>query len=117
MNQNIPPKNGFAVFKRLIISASPYWVLFLIGMLGTIANSGIDAALAWTLKPVINKGFVARDVHFISILPAAIIIVFLLRGISGFLSDYCITRVGRNVVMQFRQDVFRAFVTYASLFL
>lgn len=98
--------NGAAVYKRLLRSIAPYWGVFLLGMIGTAMNSGIDASLAWMIKPVINLGFIARDEAFTRMLPIGIVVVFIARGISGFLSDYCVTRVGRNIVMDFRQKVF-----------
>lgn len=110
------PQNGMSVYKRLLFAISPYWGLFALGIIGTIANSGIDAALAWSLKPVINEGFINRNQTFIRMLPFAIVIIFLLRGISGFLSDYYITRVGRNVVMDFRQKVFAHLLKLPAFF-
>lgn len=99
-------KSGFVVYRRLLLAAAPYWILFALGILGTVGNSGIDATLAWSIKPIINNAFIARDRHFIHWLPLFIIVFFLLRGLTGFLSDFCITRVGRNVVMDFRQKIF-----------
>lgn len=99
-------QNTFSIYKRLLSAIKPYWPLFLLGMIGTAMNSGIDAALAWMIKPVINQGFIARDKEFIRMLPIGIVTIFALRGFSGFVSDYCITRVGRNIVMSFRQQVF-----------
>lgn len=99
-------KSGVHVYKRLLHSAAPYWVLFLIGIIATIMGSGVDATLAWLVKPVLNKGFIEHDKEFIRLIPVGAVSIFLLRGITSFLSDYCITRVGRNVVMDFRQQIF-----------
>lgn len=99
-------KNGIAIYTRLLKVAGRYWPLFLIGVLGTVMGSGIDAGLTYLIKPVINRGLIARDQEFIHWLPLGIIVIFLLRGVGSFLSDYFITRVGRNVVMQFRQEIF-----------
>jgi subfamily B ATP-binding cassette protein MsbA len=98
--------SGFSVYKRLLLSTAPYWGIFLIGILGTIAGSAVDSTLAWMIKPIINEGFIARNQAFIRWLPVGIVVVFLLRGISGFLSDYFISRVGRNLVTHFRQAIF-----------
>jgi subfamily B ATP-binding cassette protein MsbA len=106
MQINTSNSDGIATFKRLLLSAAPYWVLSLIGMIATLAGAGIDATLVWMIKPLINRGFIARDPGFINLLPMGIIVVFILRGVAGFLSDYCITRVGRNVIMDFRQKIF-----------
>jgi subfamily B ATP-binding cassette protein MsbA len=99
-------QSGVAVYKRLLHSAAPYWILFLIGMIATIMGSGVDATLAWLVKPVLNKGFIEHDQAFIRLIPIGAVSIFVLRGITSFLSDYCITRVGRNVVMDFRQQIF-----------
>lgn len=109
-------KDAFSVYQRLLLAIKPYWPLFLLGMIGTAMNSGIDAALAWMIKPVINQGFIARDREFIRLLPIGIVVVFALRGISGFISDYCVTRVGRNIVMDFRQQVFAHLLKLPAFF-
>ncbi|MGB6976392.1 MAG: lipid A export permease/ATP-binding protein MsbA [Gammaproteobacteria bacterium] len=98
--------SGFAVYKRLLQSTAPYWGIFLIGVLGTIMGSAVDSTLAWMIKPIINEGFIARNEAFIRWLPVGIIVIFLVRGSAGFLSDYFISRVGRNLVTNFRQAIF-----------
>lgn len=116
MNNHATTVTTVALYRRLFKAIAPYWILFVIGILGTTGNSGIDAMMAWLVKPVINKGFIARDEAFIRILPLAIVIIFIARGVTGFLSDYCITRVGRNVVMDFRQQVFAHFLKLPAAF-
>lgn len=78
----------------------------MVGIVGTAAVSGIDASLAWLIKPIINHGLIAREQNFIKILPALIVSIFIGRGIAVFLSNYCIAKVGRSVVMDFRQKIF-----------
>ncbi len=104
-NSNLKTK-GSAVYGRLLHYVKHYWLLFILGIIGTIASSGVDAGLTWSLKPLLNQGFIERDELFISWLPVFVLIAFLLRGVSGFMSQYFITRVGRNVVMVLRQELF-----------
>lgn len=96
----------YLLYKRLLKAVKPYIGFFIIGIIGTAATSGIDAGFAWMIKPIINKGFIARDRVFIEWLPLGIIAIFLLRGCAVFLSNYYIAKVGRNVVMDFRQHLF-----------
>lgn len=107
MSKKNHSKNGLTAYRRLLGVAAQFWPMFIIGIIGTLLGAGVDSALAWMIKPVINEGFVARNTDFIRLLPAAVILVFILRGIAGFLSDYGITSVGRSVVLQFRQQVFQ----------
>jgi ATP-binding cassette, subfamily B, bacterial MsbA len=97
---------SLSIYLRLLKYVKPYWFLLVIGIFGTLLASGIDATIVWVVKPLFDKGLVAKQHSFIVLLPAAIIIIFILRGAANFLSDYYITRVGRNVVMDFRQMVF-----------
>ena len=98
--------HGWNVYLRLISAAKIYWLLFVLGVVGTIGLSAIDAGFTWLIKPIINKGFVNKDIAFISTLPIIVVLIFLFRGLSGFLSNYCINRVSRNVVRDFRRKLF-----------
>ena len=81
--------------------------MFAVGMLGVALSSCVDAAFTWLLKPILDKGFIARDIAFIKWAPLIIILGFVFRGVTSFISDYCIAWVGRSVVMSLRQDVFK----------
>jgi subfamily B ATP-binding cassette protein MsbA len=98
--------NALDVYKRLLHYAKRHWLLFLIGIIGTMIQSGVDAGFTWVLKPILDKGFIAKDQLFIEWLPVGIVCAFILRGCAGFLSTYYIANAGRYVVMRFRQDIF-----------
>lgn len=100
------PENSFQLYKRLLAATKPYLWLFVIGIIGTASASGIDAGLTWLIKPIINQGLINRDPVFIRMLPLLIVVVFVFRGIAVFLSNYCVAKVGRSVVMDFRQRIF-----------
>lgn len=98
--------SGREVYNRLLTYAMPHWLLFLFGIIGTIIASCVDASLTWSLKPLLDKAFIARDELFIDWLPIMVIIIFVLRGLSNFSSQYFITLVGRNIVLKLRQELF-----------
>lgn len=93
-------------YHRLLQTTKKYWLCFLIGVVATAAMSLVDAGFAWLIKPIIDQGFIHRDVHFIQILPYLVILIFIVRGFFVFLSNYCVTRVSRRVVMDFRRELF-----------
>ncbi len=97
--------SGFYSYRRLLLYLQHYWSWFLLGIIGTILLASTDAGLIWFLKPLLNKGFVDKDVHFIDYLPLILIVAFLLRGVANFSSSYCLARVARSIVMDIRQHV------------
>lgn len=98
--------SAFSLYKRLISYVCKYWFAFTLGILGTLVSSATEAGVIGFLKSVLDKGFIAKDPVFIRWLPAIVIMAFLVRGGSGFVSSYFMASVGRNVVMHFRQAIF-----------
>jgi ATP-binding cassette, subfamily B, bacterial MsbA len=105
MNRSLK-ETGLRTYLRLLEEAKKYWLFFAFGLIGTIIATGTDAGLAWAVKPIIDKGLVGRDRVFLEFLPLLIIIAFFIRGGAFFVSNYFITKVGRSVVMNFRQKIF-----------
>ena len=94
------------VYKRLLGYVKPYWVVFLVAIVATMASSGVDAGLAYIFKPLLDKGFIAKDQHFLTLFPIVVIGIFIFRGVASFFASYCLAWVARMVVMLFRQQLF-----------
>lgn len=107
---------AFETYRRLLQSIKPYWKLFFLGIIATIVGSLVDASLAWMIKPVINKGFIDRDMAFIRWLPLGVIVLFVIRGVTNLSSNYHISKVGRYVVRDFRQGIFNHLLRLPSRF-
>ena len=103
-------KHTWEVIGRLYKVTRRYLKFLLLGVLATIFMSCADSGLIWLLKPVMDKGFIAKDAHFLFMLPFAILVLFLIRGGASFCSRYFINRVSRNVVMIFRQKLFKKYL-------
>jgi subfamily B ATP-binding cassette protein MsbA len=109
-------QSGLAIYKRLLGYVRRYWLAFLLGVTGTVLSSGTDAAATGFLKPLLDKGFISRDQHFIHWLPLIILGAFLVRGAASFMSNYYMTRAGRNLVMRFRQEMFQHLLRVPAAF-
>jgi len=106
LNEVEPIESAANTYRRLLKLSLKYWPIFLLGFVGTIVLSSIDASLAWFTKPIINKGLIGKDADFIQLLPFFIVAAFVLRGIASFVSTYFISRVGCNVVRDLRRQIF-----------
>ncbi len=102
LNQNDSAK----IYHRLLKSLKPYCLIFTIGIIATVIESASEAGFISLIKPIIDKGFIARDTQFIRLLPFIIIIVFIFKGFFSFLSSYYVNKVGRRVITDFRQRIF-----------
>jgi len=58
------------------------------------------------LQPLLDGTFMEKDPEIIKWAPIALLIIFLLRGVSGFLSGYFMSWVGRKVVTELREQIF-----------
>ncbi|MFH1334009.1 MAG: ABC transporter transmembrane domain-containing protein [Pseudomonadota bacterium] len=79
---------------------------FIGGLAGTVIASLAASSFAWFLKPLLNKGFISPDPHFIHWLPVIAIAITCITGIGGFVGDYLMARVSRGVVMDLQKELF-----------
>lgn len=99
--------SSLKVYRRLLKYVMPHWWAFALGVLGSIAFSGIDAYVVRFMKPLLDQGFVARNMQFLKVLPFIIMALFLLRGLASFVARYFMSRVGRDVVLTLRNEMFQ----------
>lgn len=104
------------VYRRLLQFAKKEWRIVMLGVLGTLVSSGMDAGFTWLLKPLLDKGFIAHDPLFVRWIPLIILTGFLLRSGANFMSDYYMALAGRNVVMRFRKKLFHHFLHLPTYF-
>jgi subfamily B ATP-binding cassette protein MsbA len=93
-------------YRRLLALALVHWKMFTISIIGMILVAGTDTAIAAYMKPLMDDGFVDRDPETIRLLPVILITIFVVRVFAMFISMYCISWVGRKVIMKLRQRMF-----------
>lgn len=107
--QNTKPRqiaNAFYIYSRLLTYVRRYWPALIIAAVASMMYSGVDAWFIYFFKPLLNKGLVAKNHHFLHYTPFLVLSVFLLRAIASFFSNYYIASASRNVIMCLRQDLF-----------
>ncbi|MEH8024174.1 lipid A ABC transporter ATP-binding protein/permease MsbA [Gallibacterium anatis] len=96
-----------ATFKRLWPMIWQYRLGILIAIIALVFNALTEAGLIYLLKPLLDKGFGEADLSFLKWLPIIVILLIFLRGITSFVSDYCLSWVSGNVVMVMRRMLFK----------
>ena len=102
--------DGMTVYRRLLQHVRPYTGPFLLAIAGMILFSGTEAAFAWVIQPLLDEGFVNKDSLVLQWVPVLIIVIFALRIVGSFLSDYGMSYVARSVIRDLRRQMFDQFL-------
>ncbi|GAJ71241.1 lipid A export ATP-binding/permease protein MsbA [Vibrio sp. JCM 18904] len=81
-----------------------------VAVIALVINAISDTYMISLLKPLLDEGFGNAESDFLRTLPLIIFAMMFIRGISGFVSTYCLSWVSGNVVMQVRRMVFNHFM-------
>ena len=84
--------------------------MFVLAILAMTVASLTEPVFPALLKIIFDKGFVEKDIDIIQLAPIALVGLFLLRGLAGFVSAYAMAWVGSRVVADLRQQMFRRLV-------
>jgi subfamily B ATP-binding cassette protein MsbA len=95
-----------AIYARLLRYSLPHWKAFAVSVIAMLVFAGTNTGFAALMKPMIDGSFVARDPQVIRLVPLMIIGLFLARGIANFISSYCMSWVGREVIRELRRAMF-----------
>jgi len=92
--------------KRLLELIKENWYRFLFAMGCSLAIAATAAAIPFLVKPVLDDIFINKDAGMLKLIPVAIIIIFLLRGLGMFGQEYFMSYVGGNIIRQLRNDLY-----------
>ncbi len=101
-----PPPSSLDLYLRLLRYVKPYKLVFGVAIAAMIVTALSEASFAALLKPILDKGFVDPDPAFIRIIPLLLVLVILIRAVTGFVSAYGMSWIGRRVVFDLRRDAF-----------
>ncbi|BBW91597.1 lipid A export ATP-binding/permease protein MsbA [Pseudoalteromonas sp. PS1M3] len=94
------------IYKRLISYVGAYKSVAIVAIVGMIGYSGMDALFIQLMKPFIDEGLNQRNNEVLKYAPFVVIALVIGRGIFNFMSSYCLSYVGSQVVRSLRQELF-----------
>ncbi|BBL88340.1 lipid ABC transporter permease/ATP-binding protein [Vibrio rotiferianus] len=97
-------------FKRLWQFIRLYKSGLIVAVIALVINAISDTYMISLLKPLLDEGFGNAESDFLRTLPLIVFAMMFIRGVSGFVSTYCLSWVSGNVVMQIRRMVFNHFM-------
>lgn len=97
-------------FKRLWTYIRLYKSGLVVAVIALVVNAVSDTYMISLLKPLLDEGFGNSESNFLKTLPFIILGLMFVRGMSGFVSSYCLSWVSGNVVMLMRRRIFNQFM-------
>jgi len=105
-----PEMNSRELYLRLLQNVLPYWRTFALSVVSMVALAATEPLFPALMKPLLDNGFVNRNIEMTWLVPAALIGLFLLRGLLTYAGSYAIAWVGNKVVMDLRDQMFRKII-------
>ena len=106
-----PTPDSRALYLRLLGYVKPYWRMFALSLVALVLTAATEPMLPALFKPLLDQGFVAKDPDFIRWIPILLLVLFLVRGVTSFVSTYCMAWVGSRLVMDLRAAMFDKLMT------
>jgi subfamily B ATP-binding cassette protein MsbA len=100
----LPPASRLYV--RLLAYVRPYRRQFAFTVLSMILLAATEPAVPALLKPMLDGSFVDKDPQMIRLIPLALILLALVRGVAMFGSDFGLKWVANRVVLDLREQMF-----------
>ncbi|MBQ9724146.1 MAG: lipid A export permease/ATP-binding protein MsbA [Neisseriaceae bacterium] len=105
MNDNTS-QNNKRLYGRLWKYLSDYILIFIGSILAMLVVAATVPAFAYLIKPLIDEGFVKKEMGSMGWIAAAIIGLFLVRGVFNVLNEYLTGMLSGKLVVRMRSEMF-----------
>jgi subfamily B ATP-binding cassette protein MsbA len=78
----------------------------LVAAVCSLILSALNGAIAWLIKPSLDGLFVEKNRNLLLLLPAGIFILFVLRGVFTFCSNFLMSSIGAKIVKYLRETLY-----------
>lgn len=99
------PSNRTLYF-RLLSYVKPYWRAFGLAVLGMVGTAATEPAFPAIMKYLLDNGFKTDDSRLVWLIPAGIVLLFVVRGVLSFCTSYLMTWVSTRLVTDIRRQMF-----------
>jgi ATP-binding cassette, subfamily B, bacterial MsbA len=83
-------------------SSRRFWA---VAAVATVISSALEPVVPALLKPLLDRGFQGGGLP-LWLVPAALLLLFAVRGIAGFVADLALARITQDGLLQLRNDMF-----------
>lgn len=98
------------LYLRLLGFVRPYWRAFAIAVVCMVCTAATEPVFPAIMKHLLDSGFQTSDERMVWLIPASIVLLFVVRGILSFLTNYLMTWVSTRLVVDLRRAMFNKLV-------
>ncbi len=84
----------------------PYMPRLAVAMLCSLVLSGINGAIAWGTKVAVDDILITKNIEYLYLMPAGVVILFVLKGVFSFCNNYLMSSIGAKIVRSIRLQVY-----------
>lgn len=98
------------IYRRLLGLAAQYRSVLMIALLGLVLEGAAAGAFGLLTKPMVDETFVAKNQQFGLLLPLAIVGIFLVRGVAGYVTDIYMAKAARGISRDMRVNALNKYL-------
>lgn len=91
--------------RRLLSHFQPYWHLFAVGLLCTIAITGIEILFAWLLRDVVDSA-IEKNPSKLNLVAILIVGIHIVKWFFSFGQTYLISAATQKIAVRLRNDLY-----------
>lgn len=96
--------------KKIITLVSGYKYKLLLASLCMIVVACTNGAMALLVKPVMDDIFINQNRDMLLLIPGIAILVFFLKGLGSYGSEYLMNYIGENIIRFFRNSLYEKII-------
>jgi subfamily B ATP-binding cassette protein MsbA len=100
------PLEGLESYKKIFNLVKPYWPRVALSGIISIIISGLNASIAWLVKPAMDDVLIKKNITLLALLAGSILVIFTVRGIFTFFEEYLMRSAGQKMVMHLRNRLY-----------
>ncbi len=103
-------QQGRQLYGRLLRYVKPYWRVFAIALVAMVGAGLAESGIPVLLKPLLDESFVHKNADAVQTTMIWLILLFVARGLVGFVSQVGVAWVGHKVVLDIRRQMFEKLI-------
>jgi subfamily B ATP-binding cassette protein MsbA len=95
-----------ALYIRQLSYVRPYWRAFALAVIGMVGTAATEPVFPAIMKYLLDQGFQTSDARLVWLIPAGIVLLFLVRALFSFVTSYLMLWVSTRLVTDLHREIF-----------